>query len=242
MHEAPRRLAGPGGDDDDDDDEPAVAMSSRTVMPPPYYPPWPSRRGALPVLAHVVVWLLVAALLLVQPASAAQVSFVNCLPDNYLYAKNPVLLQWVPLYVDASFDTQHPKHTLRVTMYGNVTGTRTNATLPPWNSPDWHDPNKTDGKILREPQPGSDDPKLTTLHSRMDFLSYEPWNNDTDFCATALTNASCPLGPVFNQTAMYVARLLLPTTYLPHPFVSPVRAAETDILPPLACSRTTCRR
>lgn len=108
----------------------------------------------------------------------------------------------MPLFVDAAFDTLNPNHTLRVTMYGNVTGTRTNAPLPPWDSRDWADPNKTDGKIVREPQPDSSEPKLTTLHSKMDFLSYEPWNLDSDFCAESLTNASCPLAPIFNRTAM----------------------------------------
>ncbi len=141
--------------------------------------------------------------LFVRPAAAALItSYDNCLGDNYLAARNPVLLQWIPLYVDAAFDTQNPKHTLRVTLYGNVTGTLTTATLPPWDSPDWSDPNKTDGKIVREPEPDSASPKLTTLHTKVDVLTYEPWNHDYDFCLKSLTNATCPLGPVFNTTAM----------------------------------------
>lgn len=135
-----------------------------------------------------------------QPVSAALINFENCLPDNYRYNNNPVLLQWVPLYVDAFFDTESPAHTLRVTAYGNVTGTSTSDPLPPWDSPDWRDPKVTFGKILRDPNPNSADPKLTTLHSKVNVLTYEPWNDDFDFCNTALTNASCPLGPVFNTT------------------------------------------
>jgi len=139
----------------------------------------------------------VVAALAVRPAAAARVDFVNCLSDSYVNNKNPVLLQWVPAYVDASFDTQNANHTLRVTMYGNVTGTRTTAPLPPWDSPAWSDANQTDGKILGSPEPLAEHPKLTTLHSQIDVLSYEPWNTDTDFCNVSLTNASCPLAPVF---------------------------------------------
>jgi len=151
-----------------------------------------------------MAFFLVAAVL-VRPAAGARVDFANCLSDTYVNNKNPVLLQWVPAYVDASFDSQNANHTLRVTMYGNVTGARTAAPLPPWDSPDWEDRNKTDGKILALPEPSAEKPKLTTLHSQIDFLSYEPWNADADFCNGSLTNASCPLAPVFNKTPMYVA-------------------------------------
>jgi hypothetical protein len=90
-------------------------------------------------------------------------------------------------------------------MWGNVTGSLYNVTLPPPNSPDWTDPKKLDGKILGEPEPDSDAPKLTTLHNKVDFLTYEPWSDNTNFCNTSLTNASCPLAPIFNTSAMYVA-------------------------------------
>ena len=172
---------------------PTTSSPSRSDGPRIRSPPFPSRAGKI---------ALVAATLFICPAAAARVDFRNCLSDTYVNNKNPVLLQWVPAYVDASFDTQSPDHTIRVTMYGNVTGTRTNDPLPPWDSPDWLDPNKTDGKILRSPEPDSEKPKLTTLHSQIDVLSYEPWNTDTDFCNVSLTNATCPLAPVFNKTAM----------------------------------------
>ncbi|CAK7216379.1 hypothetical protein SEUCBS140593_002849 [Sporothrix eucalyptigena] len=147
--------------------------------------------------------MVLLACLGIQPASAVSVAFQNCLPDDYLLNKDPVLLQWVPLYVDASFDDAGSgNRNLLVTMYGNVTGSRTSTPLPAWNSPAWNDSSDTDGKILREPDSTSSAPKLTTLHSKIEVLTYEPWNNDTDFCATSLTNASCPLGPVFNTSVI----------------------------------------
>lgn len=155
--------------------------------------------------------LLVALLacIAIKPASAASVSFSNCLSDDYRSNKDPVLLQWLPLYVDASFDSTTESHSLVVTLYGNVTGSRSSAALAAWNSSEWADANYTDGKILREPDPTSASPKLTTLHSKIDVLTYEPWNVDTDFCDQSLTNASCPLAPVFNTS--YVPYYDLPS-------------------------------
>ncbi|OAA53772.1 integral membrane protein [Niveomyces insectorum RCEF 264] len=161
----------------------------------------PRRHTATSMLLTLVVVLLFASLGVVQPADAAFVSFQNCLADNYL-DNDPVLLQWVPLYVDASFDAKNASHNLVVTLYGNVTGSLTSSDLPPWNSPLWLDNSSTDGKILREPDPTSASPKLTTLHSKIDVLTYEPWNDDTDLCEQSLTNASCPLGPVFNTSVV----------------------------------------
>ncbi len=164
--------------------------------------PYRRRRAAISSSSSSCAAVLFLVALLVPPVSAVLIPWENCLPDNYRGNKDPVLLQWVPAFVDASFDTVNANHTLRVTMYGNVTGASSRSPLPPWNSPDWRDPNVTAGKILQEPNPASSDPKLTTLHSKVDVLTYEPWNKDTDFCAQSLTNASCPLGPVFNTTAM----------------------------------------
>ncbi|CAK7210776.1 hypothetical protein SCUCBS95973_000903 [Sporothrix curviconia] len=147
--------------------------------------------------------LVLLACLGIRPARAVSVAFQNCLPDDYLNNKDPVLLQWVPLYVDASFsDVGDGNRSLLVTMYGNVTGSRTSTPLPPWNSSLWNDPSDTDGKILREPDSTSSAPKLTTLHNKIEVLTYEPWNNDTDFCLDSLTNASCPLAPVFNTSVI----------------------------------------
>jgi len=148
--------------------------------------------------------LIMLACVPLQPVTAAKVSWENCLPDSYLY-NEPTLLQWQPHEVDAWFDTENPKHTLRVTMWGNVTGSLYNVTLPPPNSSAWTDPTKLDGKILREPEPDSSKPRLTTLYSKVDFLSYEPWSVNTDFCNTSLQNSECRLAPVFkNISVMYV--------------------------------------
>lgn len=137
-------------------------------------------------------------------------TFENCLPESYIN-NDPTPLQWMPHSVDASFNASDPKHTLRVTMWGNVTGTFTNVTLPPPESPDWKDPTKTDGKILDEPEPNVPFPKLTTLHSKIEFLTYEPWSDNTNFCNTSLTNASCPLAPVFvDPNSRYALQLNFP--------------------------------
>jgi hypothetical protein len=163
--------------------------------------------------------LFLAPSTLVRPAAAAAVTFENCLPESYIN-NVPTPLQWVPYQVDASFNATDPKHTLRVTMWGNVTGTFTNVTLPPLDSPDWKDPKKTDGKILDEPEPNVPNPKLTTLHSKIEFLTYEPWSENTNFCNTSLANASCPLGPVFvDPNSRYALPFKLPGCVAPDHFV-----------------------
>jgi hypothetical protein len=134
----------------------------------------------------------------------------GCLSDSYrLFTPTP--LQWVTQNVEVVFDTQHPGHNLRITMWGNVTGSRFNVTLPPPDSPDWTNPNFTDGKILADPEPDAPQPKLTTLHSKVDVLTYEPWFQNTAFCNTSLTNATCPLAPVFNTSDMYVSSFITAT-------------------------------
>lgn len=134
--------------------------------------------------------------------------FENCLPES-VKAGLPLELQWVPLYVGATFDNKGPSHNLRVTVWGNVTGAYnpTTVTLPAWNSDEWSNPNFTDGKIVDDPFPDSAN-LLTTLHSKIDVLTYEPYAADFDFCNGSLTNASCPLGPVFNTSEMCVSVFL----------------------------------
>ncbi|KAK0672799.1 hypothetical protein QBC41DRAFT_5941 [Cercophora samala] len=127
------------------------------------------------------------------PAAAASVPFENCLSETYRNSQPPKL-QWEPIHVDASFETAD-RHTLRVTLWGNVTGSYTAVSLPPASSPDWADPNKTDGKLLEVP----DREKYTTLRGRIKVLTYEPWSNFTNFCNDSLENAICPIGPVFGD-------------------------------------------
>ncbi|KAB5536620.1 hypothetical protein GE09DRAFT_971364 [Coniochaeta sp. 2T2.1] len=154
----------------------------------------------------------------IQAVSAVSVPFENCLPDSYRL-NQPTLLQWQPYEVQASFDTEGPKHTFLMTVWGNVTGSLFNVTLPPANSSAWKDPTKLDGKILGDPEPDSDAPKLTTLHNKVNFLTYEPWSESTNFCNTSLTNATCPLGPVFNTSDM-VLPYDLPSVSMTHDFFS----------------------
>lgn len=176
-----------------------------------------SRHKRWRVIGNICFLLLVV--LLIQPVTAATIkNYENCLPDTYRY-NVPTLLQWVPYQVDAFFDTESPQHTLRVTMWGNVTGSVYNVTLPPPNSTDWTDPNKHDGKILDEPEPDAPAPKLTTLHSKVDFLTYEPWSESTNFCNRSLTHASCPLGPVFKTSPLSLP-YDLPSVTMQHDFFS----------------------
>ncbi|KAL2178612.1 uncharacterized protein P884DRAFT_197181 [Thermothelomyces heterothallicus CBS 202.75] len=159
---------------------------------------------------------------LLRPAAAATVPFENCLPESYVQHV-PTPLQWVPEWVDASFEATGPKHTLRVTMWGNVTGSFTNVALPPPDSPYWKDPSKTDGKIVDEPEPDVPHPKLTTLHSKVQVLTYEPWSENTNFCNTSLVNASCPLAPVFveaNSSALPDILPSLPSVTMSNDFYS----------------------
>ncbi|KAK7908485.1 hypothetical protein PG985_015788 [Apiospora marii] len=155
-------------------------------------------RPYLPTACHSALLLL--ALLGVQPASAVLLPFENCLPSNYIASNNAehAQLQWVPLYLDAKFDLENPTHKLTVTVYGNITGTVGNTTLPAWNDKkQWNGTNTLNGKIQN--QPDGPQGKATTLFSKVDVLSYEPYKTTTNFC-NSTKNGTCPLGPVFNET------------------------------------------
>ncbi|KAI1414825.1 integral membrane protein [Hypoxylon sp. FL1857] len=131
-------------------------------------------------------------------ASALMVPFDNCLDSKYILSNQ---LQWVPLHVDAVFDTENPAHNLRVTVWGNVTGRAGSDPLPSWDSPEWNDPTQVlNGKIQNEPDlsvPPAQR-KVTTLHSKVDVLTYQPFLSNTNFCDNLL-NGTCPLGPVFQE-------------------------------------------
>ncbi|CAN8098772.1 unnamed protein product [Discula destructiva] len=146
------------------------------------------------------VSLLVAFALFLQPTVAVLLQqWSNCLSDDVTKA-DPKGLQWVPLFVGATYEASDSSHNLRVTVWGNVTGSYdTSVTLPAWDSPQWADVNFTDGKIIRNPFPLTA-AKVTTLHDSVTVLTYEPYAEDFDFCDKALTNATCPLGPVFNTS------------------------------------------
>ncbi|TAQ88019.1 hypothetical protein B7494_g3658 [Chlorociboria aeruginascens] len=162
-----------------------------------YHPRWRGiLGGGFGTLGYLLVLL---ASLWINTASAAFVEFQNCLSDSYLH-DTPRKLQFVPLFLDATFDTTNPKHELRVTVWGNVTGSGpdTLVTLPSGNDTDYWDSNSTDtdnGKIVEiPPDPGN---KITTLFNKVNVLTYEPWNETVNFC-DRLVNGTCPLGPTFN--------------------------------------------
>jgi len=136
---------------------------------------------------------LLAMSLFVNPAQAVMVQFQNCLPESY-QNNVPTALQFSPLFVDASFDTTGEMHNLHITVYGNVTGTYRNVTLPPSNDPAWTNPEITDGKIENLPYPGT---KYTTLFNKINVLTYEPWSQNVNFC-DQLVNGTCPLAPSFS--------------------------------------------
>ena len=92
-----------------------------------------------------------AALLALLPSAyAAQVPFTNCL-DTAI--QNPQsggqrLLQFVPMFLDARFNTTDRRHGLNITVYGNVTGQSLPDPLPDWsNNTYWNSPNSTEGKV-----------------------------------------------------------------------------------------------
>lgn len=133
--------------------------------------------------------------LLLQPARAVFISqWANCLSPS-INATDPIQLQWVPLYVGTVFATSDTGHKLTVTVWGNVSGT--------YQTTDTTDANFTATEILRDPFPTSV-AKITTLHSEIDVLTYEPYSASLNFCDDALINATCPLGPVTDTTDMYV--------------------------------------
>lgn len=123
--------------------------------------------------------------------------FTNCLSESYR-ENDPTLLQWVPLYAEARFDTENTSHNLEVIVYGNVTGTRENVTLPAPDDPYWDNNDDTPGKIIRTPKSG-EGKKATTLFRKVNVATFEPFTEVVDFCQAGLVNAQCPLGPVFNN-------------------------------------------
>jgi len=148
--------------------------------------------------AHVLGYGLLSMLLclLITPATAAFINFQNCLSQSY-QDTNPPALQFVPLFMDASFNTTDPSHQLMVTVWGNVTGAYTQVQLPSPNDPAWTNPNYTDGKIENLPSPHT---KWTTLSKKINVLTYEPWKESDKFC-DVLVNGTCPLAPTFTANA-----------------------------------------
>ncbi|OTB08693.1 hypothetical protein M426DRAFT_51597 [Hypoxylon sp. CI-4A] len=167
---------------------------------------WTSSSAVVPRIRQLpsILFGFLVACAWIRTASAVSVEFDNCLPDSYIYSNQAVeeniQLQWVPLRVHAEFDTVNPAHNLKVTVWGNVTGRVGSDQLPPANSTEWDDPEQAlNGKIQNEPDTSvpAADRKVTTLHSKVDVLTYEPYHSNVNFCDNI--NGSCPLGPVFRD-------------------------------------------
>lgn len=169
----------------------------------PSRPPPRSRRKpalGLPSGASSTFLLLLFALASILPvASAVFINFENCLRPAYRNAKDPVRLQFVPMYLWASFNTTSPSHRINVTAYGNVTGQLSEPKLPPYTDRDyWDNPKALDGKIH---DVGLVKNALSTIFSSYKVLSYTAYNQQgTRFCDSVL-NGQCPVGPSFYRNA-----------------------------------------
>lgn len=95
-----------------------------------------------PVAIFVLLGLLQLLSLLVQPTTAAFITFQNCLDPNIINS-NPLELQFIPLYVNAHFNSSDQAHNLNVTIYGNVSGQAVTGTYPPATDPGWTNSNDT---------------------------------------------------------------------------------------------------
>ncbi|RDW73979.1 hypothetical protein BP5796_07421 [Coleophoma crateriformis] len=143
--------------------------------------------------------LVLIATLWIHPTSAVLIEFQNCLSQSWQH-NTPYLLQFDPKYVDAVFNTTDPSHNLKVTVWGNVTGSLPLVNLPSSNDTEyWQNANETAGKIADIPDPSGAN-KYTTLYNKVNVLTYEPWSQTLDWC-NQLQNATCPLAPSFNANA-----------------------------------------
>jgi len=150
-----------------------------------------SERYSTPARGSSVIFLcLLAVSLFTTNASAALISFSNCLPASTI-SSNPRRLQWVPLYVDARFDKKSSDY-LNLTLYGNVTGQTVQGIYPPATSPDWTNPDVTFGKIVNSSQ------NFTTLFTKYNVLTYTPYNaQPSEFCSSFIGGTHCPIAPAF---------------------------------------------
>lgn len=176
--------------------EAPTGPTTATVTRPASGTGGPKRNGPTPMWPTL---LCLVALFWLQPVAAVLVPFDNCLPASYIAkadesSPSQAQLQWVPKYVDAVFDLENDSHNLRVTMYGNVTGRVGDAQLPLWNDSIWNrNDSVLEGKIQNQPDSSG---MATTLFTKVEFLSYEPYRLYSSFCNNT-RNGSCPLGPVF---------------------------------------------
>ncbi|KEY65656.1 hypothetical protein S7711_08730 [Stachybotrys chartarum IBT 7711] len=159
--------------------------------------PEPAARARRSASSTSLSKALVAALVAAAPASAVIIPFQNCLSESFR-TNDPPFVQWVPIRAEAVFGHDDTRHSLRVTVWGNVTGAQNRGRLPPPDDPYWTNDDQFNGKIVRTADPDREDARATTLFRRVNVLTYQPWDEAVDFCVDGLVNASCPLAPVFN--------------------------------------------
>lgn len=144
----------------------------------------------------MLAYILLLLILFTTSSTAVLISnFENCLSTGYKATK---ALQFTPEFVDVVFNTTDPAHNLRVTIWGNVSGSVYAVDLPPPSSSLWSDATFTDGKIVNYTASTN---KLTTLSSKLAFLSYEPYSSAYAFCDELRSNKTCPLAPAFKGNA-----------------------------------------
>ncbi|KAL8388423.1 hypothetical protein RB595_009253 [Gaeumannomyces hyphopodioides] len=209
------------GDNGRSDDCDAVSRPSRRTSRSPLTRPILFGLGRISSASLNMVFFILLAVIL-PPCAAVQVPFENCLPIYYT-GSNPTPLQWVPKFVDATLNVTNDIQSLKVTMWGNVTGSRRDQPLPPANNTAyWTDPKQIEGKIQKMPNaqmPDTQKRVLTTLNSKINVLTYEPWSGNFDFCGNLSQPHTCPLGPVFdfNSTS---PRDSLPSVFLANNFTT----------------------
>lgn len=156
-------------------------------------PRWKTRRSwkpsQWPGWSSFILCVLIGC---ISSAQAAFVNFENCLEQNIIQS-NPLQLQFIPFFFSVHYDVSPGPNPLTMTVYGNVSGRATSDPYPPPNSPDWTNPNKTVGKIQ---DIDLSNHKYSTLFTKINVLSYSPYNNASEFCES-VTQGECPLGPVF---------------------------------------------
>ena len=145
---------------------------------------------------QLIIWIVYLA----SSCQAVFVDFDNCLPQSIVHPSNPndtTPLQFIPLFVNALFDSFSDSHNLNVTVYGNVSGLARIERLPPEDDPQWKNPNETVGKI---PDLGGlpGQQKYTTFSTTLRVLGYTPWDPlETRLCNTSAITP-CPFAPRFH--------------------------------------------
>lgn len=159
--------------------------------PPPlgFSEPCESRRNTS--WATKVYILLIAIVAIIEPATAASVNFENCMSPNLV---NSPTLQFIPLFVNATFNSSAASHNLNITVYGNVTGRTFSNPLPDPTRPYWQNPNETEGKI---PDFSPENNKYTTLKTTFNVLDYTPYNAPPSRFCNSTVQGTCPLAPSF---------------------------------------------